>query len=214
MKAGELIIISVSPNMRCKGSHRAGIACFQFGKRLKITLRRGVLRFTIRFRTGSSPRPFTSRGQKLHQNCMKPNDGGQNHILADAITSGFPPSGRRDFSVSRGRAVEAHPSPAEAAVEVALLNNKGLQAAFNELGIAEAVMIEASLSAKPDVLLLAVAMPMHMIAPVSAGTEIGGAAGEQYPDNASQRCWQRYDDHERIDPCRRRSWPSMFFVIT
>jgi hypothetical protein len=28
---------------------------------------------------------------------MKPNDGGQNHILADAITSGFPPSGRRDF---------------------------------------------------------------------------------------------------------------------
>ena len=41
--------------------------------------------------------------------------------------------------------MEAHPSPAEAAVEVALLNNKGLQAAFNELGIAEAVMIEASL---------------------------------------------------------------------
>ena len=41
MKAGELII-SVSPNMRCKGSHRAGIACFQFGKRLEITLRRGV----------------------------------------------------------------------------------------------------------------------------------------------------------------------------
>ena len=37
--------------------------------------------------------------------------------------------------------MEAHPSPAEAAVEVALLNNKGLQAAFNELGIAEAVMI-------------------------------------------------------------------------
>ena len=28
VKAGELII-SVSPNMRCKGSHRSGIACFQ-----------------------------------------------------------------------------------------------------------------------------------------------------------------------------------------
>ena len=28
--------------MRCKGSHRAGIACFQFGKRVQITLRRGV----------------------------------------------------------------------------------------------------------------------------------------------------------------------------
>ena len=28
--------------MRCKGSDRAGVACFQFGKRLQITLRRGV----------------------------------------------------------------------------------------------------------------------------------------------------------------------------
>jgi hypothetical protein len=41
VKAGELII-GVPPNMRCNGSHRAGIARFQFGKRLKITLRRGV----------------------------------------------------------------------------------------------------------------------------------------------------------------------------
>jgi hypothetical protein len=41
VKAGELII-SVFPNMRRKGSHRAGIACFQFGKCREITLRRGA----------------------------------------------------------------------------------------------------------------------------------------------------------------------------
>ena len=41
VKAGELII-GVFPNMRCKTRHRTGIAGFQFGKRLKITLCRGV----------------------------------------------------------------------------------------------------------------------------------------------------------------------------
>ena len=34
---------------------------------------------------------------------------------------------------------------AEAAVQIALLNNRGLQAAYNELGIAEAIMVKASL---------------------------------------------------------------------
>jgi outer membrane protein TolC len=38
---------------------------------------------------------------------------------------------------------------AEAAVQIALLNNKGLQAAYNELGIAEAAMVEASLPPNP-----------------------------------------------------------------
>jgi hypothetical protein len=80
---------------------------------------------------------------------MKPNDRGQNHFLADAINIPFFAIWEEGLHVSRGRAVEAHPSPAEAAVEVALLNNKGLQAAFNELGIAEAVMIEASLPPNP-----------------------------------------------------------------
>ena len=37
----------------------------------------------------------------------------------------------------------------DAAVQIALLNNKGLQAAFNELGIAEAAMVEASLPPNP-----------------------------------------------------------------
>ena len=41
------------------------------------------------------------------------------------------------------------PLSADAAVQVALLNNRGLQAAFNELGIAEAQMVAASLPPNP-----------------------------------------------------------------
>ncbi|AZO79151.1 MULTISPECIES: TolC family protein [unclassified Bosea (in: a-proteobacteria)] len=41
------------------------------------------------------------------------------------------------------------PLTADAAVQVALLNNRGLQAAFNELGIAEAQMVAASLPPNP-----------------------------------------------------------------
>src|SRR5215470_8634164 len=39
---------------------------------------------------------------------------------------------------------------ADAAVEVALLNNKGLQAAYNELGISETQLIQASLPPNPS----------------------------------------------------------------
>ena len=53
-------------------------------------------------------------------------------------------------------AVRAHvqhlmrkPLTADAAVQVALLNNRGLQAAYNELGIAEAAMVGASLPPNP-----------------------------------------------------------------
>jgi outer membrane protein TolC len=42
------------------------------------------------------------------------------------------------------------PLNADAAVQIALLNNAGLQAAYNELGIAEAVMVEASLPPGPS----------------------------------------------------------------
>ena len=49
-------------------------------------------RFTIRFRTGSSPRPFTSRGQKLRQNCMGPNDDRWSvATLSGLATSSRPP---------------------------------------------------------------------------------------------------------------------------
>jgi outer membrane protein TolC len=43
----------------------------------------------------------------------------------------------------------AHPLTADAAVQVALLNNRGLQAAYNELMLAEAAMVEASLPPNP-----------------------------------------------------------------
>jgi outer membrane protein TolC len=41
------------------------------------------------------------------------------------------------------------PLSADAAVQIALLNNKGLQAAYNELGIAEAAKVQASLLPNP-----------------------------------------------------------------
>lgn len=42
------------------------------------------------------------------------------------------------------------PLTAEVAVHIALHNNRGLQAAYNELGIAEAVMVQQSLPPKPS----------------------------------------------------------------
>lgn len=42
------------------------------------------------------------------------------------------------------------PLTADAAVQIALLNNRGLQAAYNELGIAEAMMVKATLPPNPS----------------------------------------------------------------
>jgi hypothetical protein len=43
----------------------------------------------------------------------------------------------------------AKPLTVSSAVQIALINNRGLQAAFNELGISEAQMVEASLPPPP-----------------------------------------------------------------
>jgi outer membrane protein TolC len=51
----------------------------------------------------------------------------------------------------------AHPLTADAAVQVALLNNRGLQAAYNELALAEAAMVEASLPPNPRISYLRIA---------------------------------------------------------
>ena len=48
------------------------------------------------------------------------------------------------------------------AVRVALLNNKGLQAAYNELGIAEAVRVEASLPPSPTFSLSRISTPVEL----------------------------------------------------
>src|SRR5260221_1025046 len=50
---------------------------------------------------------------------------------------------------ARVRRLLASTLPVDAAVQIALLNNRGLQAAYNELGIAETAMVEASLPPHP-----------------------------------------------------------------
>ena len=51
-----------------------------------------------------------------------------------------------DASLAQGEVARRLKAPlsADAAVQIALLNNPGLQAAYNRLGIAEAVMVQAS----------------------------------------------------------------------
>lgn len=56
-------------------------------------------------------------------------------------------------AAARVRALLAKPLSASSAVQIALLNNRGLQAAYNELGISEAQMVEASLPPSPTVAL-------------------------------------------------------------
>src|SRR5260370_33573731 len=50
---------------------------------------------------------------------------------------------------ARVRALLRRPLTADAAVRIALLNNRGLQAAYNELGLAEAPMVPAILPPNP-----------------------------------------------------------------
>jgi outer membrane protein TolC len=51
---------------------------------------------------------------------------------------------------------------ADGAVRIALLNNKGLQASYNELGIAEATMVEASLPPNPTFSLSRIQTPVEL----------------------------------------------------
>jgi outer membrane protein TolC len=62
----------------------------------------------------------------------------------------------RDDAVvaERVKALLAKPLTASAAVQIALLNNRAVQAAYNELGISEAEMVEASLPPAPTFTLL------------------------------------------------------------
>jgi outer membrane protein TolC len=49
-----------------------------------------------------------------------------------------------------------HPLTAESAVQIALLNNRGLQAAYNELGIAEAVKVQQTLPPNPTISIMGI----------------------------------------------------------
>ena len=114
VKAGELII-SVSPNMRCKGSHRAGIACFQFGKRLEITLRRGVFVLCIpkgfesaqsRHPTPQNKVPDRSASELFHprrERCAGA------YARAELLVGSFQPHRNVD-GVAIGRVVEEAPA--------------------------------------------------------------------------------------------------------
>jgi outer membrane protein TolC len=57
--------------------------------------------------------------------------------------------GKEAIAAARVKQLLAKPLTAASAVQIALLNNRGLQAAYNELGISEAQMVEASLPPAP-----------------------------------------------------------------
>ena len=90
---------------------------------------------------------------------------------------------------------------ADGAVRVALLNNKGLQAAYNELGIAEAIMVEASLPPNPTFSLSHISTPVELdiesrivanilaLATLPARAEIAaGASGKRSCGRPKKRC--------------------------
>jgi outer membrane protein TolC len=60
--------------------------------------------------------------------------------------------GEADATLARGRVAEllAKPLDENSAVQIALLNNRGLQAAYAELGLSEAAYVEASLLPNPS----------------------------------------------------------------
>ncbi len=67
-----------------------------------------------------------------------------------------------DAARERVLALLRRPLTADAAVQIALYNNRGLQASYNALGIAEAEMIAASLPAAPAVSLERMSNPLEL----------------------------------------------------
>jgi outer membrane protein TolC len=63
---------------------------------------------------------------------------------------------------TRVHALLRKPLTTDAAVQIALLNNRGLQAAYHELGVEEAVMVEASLPPAPSIALSAIRTPVEL----------------------------------------------------
>jgi outer membrane protein TolC len=64
------------------------------------------------------------------------------------------------------------PLTADAAVQIALLNNRGLQAAYNELGIAEAAMVQASLPPNPGLFVSRISGPLESELEASIAADI------------------------------------------
>ncbi len=87
-----------------------------------------------------------------------------NGIVASELREDVIKVGTDDDAAAHARTLRfvKFPLSAEAAVRVALLNNKGLQATYNELGIAEAVMVEASLPPNPTFSLSRILTPVEL----------------------------------------------------
>lgn len=92
-------------------------------------------------------------------------DGGMS-LVSDLSTAaiGEPAAKIRDehdAAVAQARVSEllSRTMTPDAAVQIALLNNRGLQAAYNELGVSEAMMVEASLPPSPTVTLSRLIQP-------------------------------------------------------
>ncbi len=91
--------------------------------------------------------------------------GGVNSVVASQLGTAALKVGTDDAAAEAGartRALLRSPLSAEAAVRIALLNNKGLQASYNELGIAEAVMVQASLPPSPTISFSRIATPIEL----------------------------------------------------
>jgi outer membrane protein TolC len=65
-------------------------------------------------------------------------------------------------ALARVRKLLASSLSADAAVQIALLNNRGLQAAYNQLGIAEAATVEASLPPNPVISISRLSTPVEL----------------------------------------------------
>ena len=66
------------------------------------------------------------------------------------MSSRSPARPRPSASQQRAEALLTRPLTPDSAVQIALLKNRGLQAAFNELGVSEAVYVQATPAADPD----------------------------------------------------------------
>jgi hypothetical protein len=110
VKAGELII-SAFANMRCKGRHRTGIAGFQLGKRLEITLCRWI--FVLRASKGlnctQSLRP-TPQNKVAHRSApelfhLRRQCCTDTYAGAELLVGSFQPR-RNVYGIAVGRVVE------------------------------------------------------------------------------------------------------------
>jgi outer membrane protein TolC len=95
-------------------------------------------------------------------------DGGMalvNGIVAPELKSEVVRANAEDAAgdaQARGARLLGATLSADSAVRIALLNNKGLQASYNELGIAEATMVEASQPPNPTFSLSRISTPVEL----------------------------------------------------